>query len=148
MKELLTQHLPWVWFVLAVICFAVEGMTMQLTTIWFAIAALAMVFVSLLPIAPIYQLCVFLILACALLILTRPFALKKLKANKTKTNADALIGQKALVTETIGELEKGEIKIEGKRWSAKSASGTVIEKGSDCLIEKIEGVTCIVRKIQ
>lgn len=148
MKELLTQHLPWVWFVLAVICFAVEGMTMQLTTIWFAIAALAMVFVSLLPIAPIYQLCVFLILACALLILTRPFALKKLKANKIKTNADALIGQKALVTETIGELEKGEIKIEGKRWSAKSASGTVIEKGSECLIEKIEGVTCIVRKIQ
>jgi len=44
--------------------------------------------------------------------------------------------------------EKGEIKIEGKRWSAKSASGTGIEKGSECLIEKIEGVTCVVRKVQ
>ena len=148
MKEMLTQHLPWVWFALAVVCFATEGMTMQLTTIWFAIAALVMVFLSLLPIAAVYQVCLFLILACTLLILTRPFALKKLKANKTKTNADALIGQKALVTQTIGELEKGEIKIEGKRWSAKSASGTGIEKGSECLIEKIEGVTCVVRKVQ
>jgi len=147
MKEMLTQHLPWVWFVLAVVCFAAEGMTMQLTTIWFAIAALVMVFVSLLPIAAVYQICLFLILACALLILTRPFALKKLKANKTKTNADALIGQKALVTQTIGELEKGEIKIEGKIWSAKTADGTPLSAENKCIIEKIEGVTCIVKAV-
>lgn len=147
MKELLIDNLPWVWLVLAVVLFSAEALTMQLTTIWFAIAAVFMAFAALLPIAPVYQVFLFLILACTLLILTRPIAVKKLQAHKIKTNADSLIAQKALVVKDIGEFEKGEIKIEGKIWSAKTASDSALAAGSECIIEKIEGVTCIVKAV-
>jgi len=147
MKELLIHNLPWAWLALAVILFTAEALTMQLTTIWFAIAAVLMTFTALLPIAPVYQIFLFLIIACTLLILTRPLALKKLYAHKIKTNAESLIGQKALVTKDIGEFEKGEIKIEGKIWSAKTAAGTSLTAASECIIEKIEGVTCIVKPV-
>ncbi|WP_428768947.1 NfeD family protein [Treponema sp. HNW] len=147
MREILTASLPWVWIAVAVICFAAEALTMQLTTIWFALAALITVFVSLLPIPPVLQVFLFLIIACTLLILTRPFVKKKLEARKIKTNADSLIGQKALVLKDIGEFEKGEIKIEGKVWTAKTADGTLLAAGNKCIIEKIEGVTCIVKSL-
>lgn len=147
MKDVLIQNMPWVWFIIAVLCFVAEMLTMQLTTIWFAIAALITVFVSLLPIPPVFQVFLFLAGASALLILTRPFVKKKLEARKIKTNADSLIGQKALVTKDIGEFEKGEIKIEGKIWSAKTADGTLLSAENKCIIEKIEGVTCIVKAV-
>lgn len=147
MKLLLLTTLPWFWIILAVLCFIAEALTMQLTTIWFAIAAVIMSFVSLLPIPPVYQVFLFLICASSLLILTRPFVKKKLEARKIKTNADSLIGQKALVLKDIGEFEKGEIKIEGKIWTAKTADGTTLAAGNKCIIEKIEGVTCIVKPL-
>ncbi|MGI5173515.1 NfeD family protein [Treponema sp. OMZ 840] len=147
MKDVFIQNMPWLWFIIAVLCFVAEMLTMQLTTIWFAIAALITVFVSLLPIPPVLQVFLFLIIACTLLILTRPFVKKKLEARKIKTNADSLIGQKALVLKDIGEFEKGEIKIEGRVWTAKTADGTLLAAGNKCIIEKIEGVTCIVKSL-
>ena len=87
-----------------------------------------------------------LVISIVLLIFTRPFFVKKLNANKEKTNVDALIGKTALVTKKITKFEKGEVKIDGKIWTAKSVSDEDLDPGTECLLQSIEGVTAIVSK--
>jgi len=135
----------WIWVALVIIFALIEVFTFGLTTVWFAIAALVMVFLSFLPIPLIVQILVFLVISSLLLFFTRPLVKEKLKIGKEKTNADSLIGKHALVVKTIGEFERGEVKINGQIWSARSEDNTNIIEGSKCEILRIEGVQLIVR---
>jgi len=143
----LAFYTPWFWFAIAVICAVIEGMTLGLTTVWFALSAVLMIFISMLH-PPFYVQCVlFALVALLLLFFTRPIALKLLHAKREKTNADSLIGKKAVVLQTITEWEKGQVKINGVVWTAASVDGAVIPAGDECIIEKIEGVTLIVKEM-
>ncbi len=143
----LALYTPWFWFGIAVVCAVIEGLTLGLTTIWFALSAVLMIFISLLQ-PPFYAQCVlFALIALLLLFFTRPLALKFLHTKREKTNADSLIGKKALVLQTITEWEKGQVKINGNVWTAASADSETISAGDECIIKKIEGVTLIVKKI-
>ena len=142
----LAFYTPWFWFAIAVICAVIEGMTLGLTTVWFALSAVLMIFISMLH-PPFYVQCVlFALVALLLLFFTRPIALKLLHAKREKTNADSLIGKKAVVLQTITGWEKGQVKINGAVWTAASVDGAVIPAGDECIIEKIEGVTLIVKE--
>ena len=138
--------MPWFWLGMAIIFTLIEVFTAGLTTIWFAIGSIPMIFLSFLPIPFLYQVLIMLVISIVLLIFTRPFFVKKLNANKEKTNVDALIGKTALVTKKITKFEKGEVKIDGKIWTAKSISDEDLEEGTECLLQSIEGVTAIVSK--
>ena len=142
----LALYTPWFWFGVAVVCVVVEGMTLGLTTVWFALSAVLMIFISMLH-PPFYVQCVlFALVALLLLFFTRPLAVKFLHAKREKTNADSLIGKKALVLQTITEWEKGQVKINGAVWTAASVDGTALPAGEECIIERIEGVTLIVKE--
>ncbi|MDR2476564.1 MAG: NfeD family protein [Treponema sp.] len=137
----------WIWVALVIIFALIEVFTFGLTTIWFAIAALVMVFLSFLPIPLSAQVLIFLGLSAALLIFTRPLAVKKLKIGREKTNVDSLIGKHALVTKRISEFEKGEVKLNGNIWSARSGDNAEIAEGTKCEVVRIEGVQAIVRPL-
>ena len=82
-----------------------------------------------------------------LIIFTRPFAIKKLKNGKSKTNVDSIIGQEVLITKTIDNFEKGEAKAKnGVIWTAKSKDNVTIKKGTVCSVVSIEGNTICVEK--
>jgi len=134
----------WIWVFLAVLCAIIEVLTLGLTTIWFAIAALVMVFLSFLPIQLVYQVMIFLAISAVLLFFTRPIAIKKLKIGREKTNVDSLVGQSALVTKRITEFDRGEVKLNGQIWTAKTENGSTLEEGSKCEVVRIEGVHAIV----
>lgn len=140
------NNLPWFWLGMVIVFTVIEIFTAGLTTIWFAIGSIPMIFLSFLPIPFLYQVLIMLVISIVLLIFTRPFFVKKLNANKEKTNVDALIGKTALVTKKITKFEKGEVKIDGKIWTAKSVSEEDLEEGTECLLQSIEGVTAIVSK--
>ena len=145
---LIALYTPWFWFGVAVVCAVIEGMTLGLTTVWFSLSAVLMIFISMLH-PPFYVQCVlFALVALLLLFFTRPIALKFLHTKRENTNADSLIGKKALVLQAITEWEKGQVKIKGAVWTAASVDGAAIPAGNECIIEKIEGVTLIVKKIQ
>ena len=116
----------------------------RVTTIWFGIGALIMVFLSFFPIPLVFQILIWLVISTLLLIFTRPFAMKKLHANKVKTNVDSVAGSIAVVTKKIKKFDKGEVKAEGIIWTARTEDDTPLEVGAECIIEKIEGVTAIV----
>jgi len=140
--------MQWIWLGLMIFFILVELHTYSLTTVWLAIAALAMVFLSLLleSLSLPAQALIFLAISAALLIFTRPLAIKKFKMGKTKTNVDSLAGLSAPVAKAIGKFEKGEVKINGQVWSAVSEDGSEIEAGSICEILRVEGVKLVVRQ--
>jgi len=137
----------WIWVALVIIFAIIEIFTLGLTTVWFAIAAVIMVFLSFLKIPLTVQILIFLAISALLLIFTRPLAVKKFKIGREKTNVDSLVGKHALVVKTISEFERGEAKINGQIWTARSEDSTEITEGSKCEILRIEGVQLIVRKL-
>ncbi|MBP7479564.1 MAG: NfeD family protein [Spirochaetaceae bacterium] len=147
MIELILQNLSWFWLIIAVVLTLIEVVTLGLTTIWFALGALVMIFLSFTPIPFAVQVLIWLLISSALLYFTRPYAVKKLKVGKEKTNAESLIGKKALVVKTITKFEKGEIKLNGLIWGAKSDQDEELEKDSECEVIRIEGATAVVKKV-
>ena len=147
MIELILQNLSWFWLIIAVVLTIIEVVTLGLTTIWFALGALVMIFLSFTPIPFAVQVLVWLLISSALLYFTRPYAVKKLKVGKEKTNAESLIGKKALVVKTITKFEKGEIKLNGLIWGAKPDQDEELEKDSECEVIRIEGATAVVKKV-
>jgi membrane protein implicated in regulation of membrane protease activity len=138
----------WIWVALVIIFALIEIFTFGLTTVWFALAALVMVFLSFLPVSFPVQILIFLAISAVLLFFTRPLAIKKLKIGRVKTNVESLAGQRALVIKKIGEFEKGEVKLAGQIWTARTEDGSGIAEGVKCEVLRIEGVQAIVRPIQ
>ena len=136
------------WLVLFVVLLVIEIFTMGLTTIWFAggsILAFILAYVGFgLPV----QIIVFLLASIILLVLTRPLAVKFFNKERQKTNAESLIGQKAIVLETIDTLHgTGRAEVNGMEWSAKTDEPEdIIEAGTIVTIEGIQGVKLIVKK--
>ena len=134
------------WLAVFVLLIVIELATMGLTTIWFAGGAVAGFIASMLGANVVIQAVVFFVVSIVLLIFTRPFALRYINSNKTKTNIDGLIGQEALVLEEINNIrETGCARLEGKEWTARSVDDTVIPADTVVIVERIEGVKLIVK---
>ncbi len=70
------------------------------------------------------------------------------KGQEVKTNADALVGRRAIVTERIeGELHAGRVKIDGDDWKAVSTDTEPIEAGATVEVTAINSVILTVKKL-
>ena len=135
------------WLIVFVVLLVVEIATMGLTTIWFAGGALVSFLAAYMGLGVIGQVILFLAVSILLLVLTRPIAIKFFNQERQKTNADRLIGQKAVVKETIDTLQAtGRVEVNGMEWSAKTEAAEVIEVNTIVNIKGIQGVKLIVEK--
>lgn len=135
------------WLIVFVILLVVEIATMALTTVWFAGGALAAFLAAYIGFGVVVQVLVFLIVSILLLVLTRPLAVKFFNQERQKTNAESLIGQKAIVKEEINTLQAtGRVEVNGMEWSAKTEESEIIEADTIVMIKGIQGVKLIVEK--
>ena len=135
-----------IWFCLMVVFLIVEAACpIHLVSIWFAAGSLMAMVVSFFG-GPLWlQIAVFLAVSCLLLALLWPFIKKFLRPKLEKTNVDAVIGTKGVVTVTIDNTAAaGQIKLGAMEWTARSTSGAVIEKGTVVRVDRIEGVKAFV----
>ncbi|EET61124.1 hypothetical protein BRYFOR_06769 [Marvinbryantia formatexigens DSM 14469] len=139
---------PIYWLILFALLLVIEVLTMGLTTVWFAGGAIAAMVVCMLGGNIWLQCGVFLAVSFALLVFTRPFAVRYVNRKRERTNADGLIGQNACVTETIDNLQStGRAQVRGQEWTARSADDRqIIKAGSTVQIAAIEGVKLIVKE--
>ena len=101
---------PVIWLVILIVLLVIEVITLGLSTIWFAGGALASFIAALAGAGVAVQVVLFLAVSIVLLLFTRPVVMKYLNRNKTATNADSLIGEQAVVTQTINNLMgRGEV---------------------------------------
>lgn len=133
-----------VWLIIAVALAVIELVTINLVCVWFVVSAVAAIFVSLATDSIVIQLAVFVIAGVVLMLLTRPMLMRKLSKSNEKTNLDRVVGMQGIVTENIEPLKVGEVKVDGKLWSA--VSDILIEKDEVVEIVSIDGVKLNVKK--
>lgn len=137
------------WLAATVILGITEAVTVTLTSIWFALGAVAAMIVALFG-GPLWlQILLFAIVSLASLLALRPLAKTKLGGSvKTATNADRIIGREAVVTEQIDNVAgAGAVSVGGIIWTARSDSNAPIPAGSRVTILRIEGVKVFVRPL-
>lgn len=141
------EYIGYAWLGTVIACVVIEAFTMGLTTIWFAIGAIAAWLIYLTGLGIEVQIIVFLLVSTLCLIFTRPIAMEKLKVGRVKTNADSLIGQSYKVESTIDNINNtGTVNVKGQIWTARSVDDQVIEKNEIVIIKEIIGVKLIVEK--
>ena len=133
-----------VWLIIVILLTLIEIATINLTTIWFVVSGIVALITSLFIDNYILQFGIFVILGVILLITTKPFLTKFIKEHKVKTNIDRIIGMTGIVTEKIGKNEEGEVKVDGKRWTA--YADEKIKKDELVKVLEIKGVKIIVEK--
>jgi len=137
--------ITYIWLAIAIVLGIIEAATLGITTIWFAIGALIAMVASLINLPLPVQVLVFLVSSMVLLYFTRPIVKKCGKIGTTRTNADRLIGEKGLVTEKIDVINgKGQVKVFGQIWSARSVDNQDIDAGETVEIKGITGVKLVV----
>jgi len=70
--------------------------------------------------------------------------LAKQQFSKTATNTDALIGQVAIVTKRISLHERGQVKIRGELWPAKTTENKSFAHNSEVTVVQIQGNTVFI----
>ena len=133
----------YVWFVIAFILGLIEVLTTNLVSIWFVISALLSMLVSMFTDNLWIQFGVFVLVGVALIPLSKKIY-KKIKVGNISTNFDRIIGMKGIVTEDITKDNIGEVKVDGKCWSA--YSDTNIKKGDPVKVLSINSVKIKVEK--
>ena len=95
-----------------------EVITVNLVSIWFIASAIISLILSFIIDSFYVEFCVFVCLGLVLMLLTRPYLVKKLSKKKVPTNLDRVIGMVGIVTEEITRFKIGEVRVDGKKWSA------------------------------
>ncbi len=132
------------WLIVAIVLSIIELGTISLVSVWFIVSALISLLLALFGFSLYIQIVNFVILGIILLIFTRKPLLKYLNKTKQKTNADRILDMTGLVTEEIDIDQPGEVKVDGKKWTAMAKEK--IAKGKKVKILKIEGVKLLVEE--
>lgn len=135
----------WIWIAVIVIAIVAEVITDQLVSIWFVPAAIIAVILDFINLDIIWQVLVFLVLSAAFIIIAKTVLLRISADRITKTNIDAIVGERCVVTEKIDNYAGcGQVRINGQIWSARgSRENDVFEVGETLDIVAIEGVKLI-----
>lgn len=132
------------WLVVIVLLVFLEVSTVNLVCVWFILSGLVSLVLSFFIDSFYIEFAIFVLLGLILMILTRPILVKKLVRKNVKTNSDRVLGMEGVVTDEITKFKVGEVKVDGKRWSA--ISDEKIEVGTTIIVESIDGVKLVVRK--
>jgi membrane protein implicated in regulation of membrane protease activity len=144
---ILSDYMVYLWFAIIIIAAVIEGMTMDFSSIWFSAGAFVALIVSIFfPEAIWVQVLVFMAVSIAMLISLRPIFKKYMSRNEIRTNASSLIGQEAVCLKPILDNERGEVKIQGKIWTA--ISNENIYESEKVIVLAINGVKLVVKRKQ
>ncbi len=146
----ITETMMYIFWAAAIILFGVaEAVTAQLVSIWFLIGAIAALIAAFFGANLIIQIIVFIAVSILALVITRPLVKKYINPKKEHTNADRVIGQVGIVAEDIDNIRAtGQVKADGKIWTARATDNSIIPSGCEVIIEKIDGVKLIVKNKQ
>lgn len=134
-----------IWLVLMVLFLIAEAATVTVTSLWFAAGAMVALLASVLGAKFWLQVVLFLVISAAMLVALRPMVRKYFTPRLTRTNVDAIIGSQGYVTAGIDNMvATGTVKLGAMEWTARSADGSPIPKGTLVKVDRIEGVKAFV----
>lgn len=136
------------WLITALILLIVEIFTVSFGVVCFSLGAVFAALGAYLGLSVLWQLLIFSVVSFIAFAFIRPFVVKFLlkKKDEVLTNADAIVGRVAIVTEEINsENNTGRVKIDGDDWKAEAseiiAVGEKVEVISrDSIILKVKSL--------
>ena len=137
-----------IWLIAALVLVIFEICSATFGAICFAIGAAFSALAAGLGANLTWQIVIFAVVSLLTFIFLRPFMLKFLdrKSKDVKTNADALVGRKAIVSERIDAAQHtGRVAVDGDDWKAVSEDGSIIEKGAEVEIVKLDSIILTVK---
>jgi membrane protein implicated in regulation of membrane protease activity len=143
------QYMVWVWLGVTVAAIIAEVASVQLVSIWFAMAGAVSIAFSFIPGFPWWgQVILFAVLAAGSLLGLRPFCKKWLdrRGKNGKTNMDLIIGKEVRMIATADFDHLGQAKVGDVVWSIKPLKEEVLEEGSIVKIVAVEGNKLIATK--
>lgn len=146
MTELLNENLWAAWAVVALVCLLVELFTGSFYIMCFAVGAVAAAIVS--PFSGVYlQLVVFIAVSLASIFLVRPLVMRWMHHEKDfiPSNADAIIGRVATVSQDIPANGFGRVALDGDDW--KATAKVCLDKGEKVTIVARESIILTVEKL-
>jgi len=135
----------WIWLCIIIVLTIIEILTVNLTTVWFVASAFIALICSIFIDSFFIQFGVFVIVGIILLLSTRKYLLKVIEGNKESTNLDRIIGMKGVVTQEIKKNSTGEVKVDGKYWTA--ISDKKIDVNNLVEVLSINGVKIKVKEV-
>lgn len=140
------MYMVWIWLGIVIGLILIECATVNLVSIWFIASGIVSMILSIFVDNYFIQFLVFVVLGTILLVTTREYLVKLLANKKQKTNLDRVIGMTAIVTEEIKKNKPGEVKVDGKRWTAISDKSIKID--STVKVLEIQGVKLKVEEVE
>jgi membrane protein implicated in regulation of membrane protease activity len=131
------------WMIVGLLLLIIELFSMTFFLMWIATAALLTALVALfIPLAWLQWL-IFAVVAVLLLVITRPLARRLHGPVSVPSNVDALVGQEAVVLETIDEAaNSGRVRVRSDEWRARGSGR--IPQGETVIVTGVEGATLLV----
>ena len=140
------MYMVWIWLGIVIGLILIECATVNLVSIWFIASGIVSMILSIFVDNYFIQFLVFVVLGTILLVTTREYLVKLLANKKQKTNLDRVVGMIAIVTEEIKKNKPGEVKVDGKRWTAISDKSIKID--STVKVLEIQGVKLKVEEVE
>lgn len=109
----------YIWLSIVVLLAIIEIITVNLVSIWFVISGILSMISSLFITNITIQITIFVIFGVLFMLLTKK-TVKKIIPKKERTNIDRVIGMEGIVTKKITKNTPGEVKVDGKYWTATS----------------------------
>lgn len=133
------------WLAIVVFLAIIEMNTASLVSIWFILSGILAMFSSIFTDNITIQIAIFVLIGLLFMLLTRK-TIKKIIPKKEKTNLDRIIGMEGIVTEKITKNQPGEVKVDGKRWTA--VADKSIPEGSIVKILEINSTKLTVKRLE
>lgn len=142
------MYYGWIWIAVIIAAVVIEALTDQLISVWFVPGAILGVILDFCNVDFIWQMLITIVTAVVGIIFTKVFLAKIAPRRIVKTNVDAIIGERCVVTEKIDNFAGcGQAKVNGQIWSARGVcEDDVFEVGEALRVVAIEGVKLICKK--
>ena len=138
---------PIFWLIAAIGFLVLEGMTFNMTSIWFAMGSAAALLTCLFSVSFRVQAVVFLAVSTLSLLAFRPLA-AKLRQKITPTNGDRNLGREATVLTTVTADLPGRVRLDGVDWNARCATpGDTLTPGQRCRVTELHSTLLIVEPV-
>lgn len=141
----------WLWAIVAIVTLIAEILLPSFTVGCFSVGAVCAAVVSACGMSANTQLVTFAVVSLLVFVFIRPFALKyllKKGKNEVHTNQAALVGREGRMVKSIeNPLMKGEVRIDGDIFPARSVDDTPIPCGADVRVVGMESIVMIVTPV-
>lgn len=139
----------WIWVIVFVFAFIIESITVSFASLMIGFGAIVGLLFSLAGMSVPVQIIAFVVSTTLFLVILKPVFKKYFIKEVEKTNIDAIMGEKGIVTKRISNAEQvGEVKVKGLHYTARNVKDDeIIEEGTQISAVRIEGVKLFVETV-